>query len=79
MTCREVLPIVNGLKKEYGDRISFVRVNIHKPESRPLMEKYGFTSTPELYLVEDGKVIGAWDDLVTTAELRQAFNKALNQ
>jgi hypothetical protein len=74
-----VLPIVNGLEKEYGDRITFVRVNIHKPENRALMEQYGFTSTRELYLVVDGKVTGAWDDFVSAAELRRAFDEALKK
>jgi len=72
-----VLPIVHGLEKEYGERIDFVRVNIHNPENAALMEKYGFTSSPELYLVVDGEVVGAWDGFASAEELREAFEAVL--
>ncbi len=69
---------MHGLEREYSGRISFVRVNILLPESRPVMEKYSFSATPELYLVNgQGKVIGFWDDSVTIGDLRQAFDSAL--
>jgi hypothetical protein len=75
-----VLPIVHGLEKTYGDRITFVRVNILNPESRPLMQQFGFSATPEFYLVDgNGDIIDAWDDWVSEAELRLAFEQALNQ
>lgn len=72
-----MLPIVHGLEDDYSERIEFVRVNIHNPKNLALMEQYGFTTAPELYLVADGQVIGAWDDFVTEQELRQAFVAAL--
>jgi len=73
-----VLPIVHGLEEEYGSRITFVRVNILNPESQPLMEQYGFSATPELYLVDaQGQILGAWDETVTEEDLRQAFDEAL--
>ena len=70
---------MHGLEKEYGDRITFVRVNILNPESRALMEQYSFGATPEFYLVdEQDRIIGAWDDALTEDDLRQAFDEALN-
>jgi len=70
---------VHGLEKEYSDRITFIRVNIHKPENQPLLDQFGFTTTPELYLVNNqGKIIGAWSDGVTREELAAAFERALN-
>jgi hypothetical protein len=72
--------MVHGLEKAYGERITFIRVNILHPESAPLMEQFSFNATPEFYLVdESGRIIGAWDDELEEAELRQAFDQALKQ
>lgn len=69
---------MHGLEKEYGDRITFVRANILNPESEPLQEQYGFSVTPEFYLVDgQGQVLKFWDETVTAEELRQAFDSAL--
>jgi hypothetical protein len=72
--------MVHGLEKIYGDRITFVRVNILHSENAPLMEQFGFSATPEFYLVdEQGEIIGFWDDWVEEEDLVQAFEQALNQ
>jgi hypothetical protein len=68
---------VHGLEKEFGDRIDFVRINILDPASKPMIEKFGFSATPEFYLVDgDGRVVGFWDEAVET-DLRQAFEDIL--
>lgn len=75
-----MLPIVNGLEKEFGDRIDFIHVNILLAESRPLMEKYAFSSSPEFYLVNGrDQVLGAWDDTLTAQALKAAFEAALSR
>jgi len=72
--------MVHGLEKAYGERIAFIRVNILHPESASLMEQFSFSATPEFYLVDQGgKIIGAWDDWVSEADLRQAFDQAISQ
>jgi hypothetical protein len=69
---------VHGLEKAYAGRIEFVRVNILDKGSEPLMKLFGFSTTPELYLVGgDGKILGFWDDFVEADVLRQAFDRAL--
>jgi hypothetical protein len=75
-----VLPIVHGLEKAYDGRIDFIRVNILHPENAPLMELFSFSATPEFYLVDGGgQILGAWDEGVEEAELRQAFDLAINK
>ena len=72
------MSIVNGLEKVYGERIDFVRANIHDPKNRDLMREYGFSTTPEFYLVDaHGQVIAFWNDRVPESELRQAFDAVL--
>jgi len=69
---------VHGLEQEYGDRITFVRVNILDTNNEPLMKQFGFSATPELYLVdEQGRTIAFWDDVIEADELRRAFDQAL--
>lgn len=71
--------MVHGLEKAFGERITFVRVNILHPESAALMEQFSFSATPEFYLVdENGEIIGAWDEEVQQDDLRRAFERALD-
>jgi len=72
------MSIVNGLEKIYAGRIEFVRANIHDPQNQPLMKAYGFSATPEFYLVNrQGKIIAFWNDVIPETELRQALDAAL--
>lgn len=69
---------MRGLEKEYAGRITFVRVNILNEENRPLLERFSFSTTPELYLLDGaGRIIGFWNDNVSADELRAAFDAAL--
>ena len=69
---------MNGLKKEYGQRITFLQVNVLNPDNAPIMKQYGFGSTPEIYLVDgEDKVIGYWDEIESAADLRQRFDEVL--
>lgn len=72
------MPIVHGLQREYGERITFVRANIHLQETRALQEDLGFTLAPEFFLLDaDGGILGHWDEEVTLAQLRDAFDRVL--
>ena len=42
------------------------------------MKEFGFSATPEFYLVNpQGKIIGFWNDVVERQVLAQAFDAAL--
>jgi hypothetical protein len=72
-----VAPVVNGLMKNYTDRVRFVRVNIRHPQAAELQTLLGFNATPEFYLIDpQGRVECRWDDSVDLAELEQTI-KAL--
>ena len=69
---------MHGLQREYGERISFVRANIHFQETRVLQEELGFTLAPEFFLLDgDGRILGHWDEEVTVAQLRDTFDRVL--
>jgi hypothetical protein len=72
-----VVPIVNGLEKQYGAQIDFRRVNILDASSQALMEAYSFGTAPQLFLIDrHGKIAASWD-LATAQELSQAFDQLL--
>jgi hypothetical protein len=69
-----VVPIVNGLMKQYTDRVAFVRVNIRHPQSAELQAQLGFSATPEFYLIDpQGRVERKWDETVDVAELEKTI------
>ena len=69
---------MHGLEREYGERITFVRANIHFQETRTLQEELGFTLAPEFFLVDgNGRILGHWDEEVTIAQLRDTFDDVL--
>lgn len=71
---------MRGLEREYSGRINFIFVNILKEENEPMLEEFGFGTTPELYLLNSGgQVIGFWSDEPSADELRLAFDAALKQ
>ena len=69
---------MHGLEREYGERITFIRANIHLQETKALQEDLGFTLTPEFFLLDaDGRILGHWDEEVTVAQLRETFDRVL--
>ena len=69
---------MRGLEKEYAGRIDFVRVNVLDKNSTALINRFGFSATPELYLVNgSGKIVHFWDSEVEADELRKAFDAVL--
>ncbi len=62
---------------KYTDRVRFVRLNIHDKTTFEVQAKLGFSTTPELYLIDpQGHVERKWDESVDLAELEQTI-KAL--
>ena len=53
--CRMVSPLVDQLAEEYGDRISFVKVDVD--EEPALAQRYQVMSIPNLVLFQDGMVV----------------------
>lgn len=69
---------MRGLEREYGERIEFVHVNVLDAGSAPLMRQFGFSSTPELYLLDaSGRIVRFWDGDVQAEELKIAFDSVL--
>jgi thioredoxin-related protein len=62
-------PIVNGLETQYEGTVDFVYLNVADPAIRPVMEAYGFRSTPHFFLrAADGTVVWSQQGTVTEQE-----------
>jgi hypothetical protein len=65
---------VSGLAKTYGDRVKFVRVNIHDPKTAALQAELGFTTTPEFFLLDPkGHILHYWDEDLTIEAVGQVL------
>jgi len=65
---------VNGLRKTYGKRIKFVRVNIHDPKTIDLQTQLGFMTTPEFFLLDPaGHVVHQWAEDITADGVGQVL------
>ncbi len=65
---------MNGVLKKYTNRVRFVRVNIHGPQTLALQKQLGFSASPELYLVDPaGHVLHYWGESIDPVELEQAL------
>jgi hypothetical protein len=68
-------PVVNGLRKTYGKRIKFVRVNIHDPKTTELQTQLGFMTTPEFFLIDpEGRVVKQWAEDITVDGVGQVLD-----
>ena len=66
---------MNGLAKTYGQRIKFVRVNIHDPKTTALQTQLGFVTTPEFFLLDPGgRVVHQWAEDITGDSVAQVLD-----
>lgn len=76
--CQEVIAVFQAVEPDYRARIVFTWVNVLDANNTPLMESYGFSSPPEVYLVNpQGEVLDYWDEAPTPEDLRLALDFAL--
>lgn len=75
-----MLPIVHGLERKYGDRITFVRLNIHNPATFPLQEQLGFSVTPEFFLLDaSGAILAHWDEGLSVEGVERVLADLLDE
>jgi thioredoxin 1 len=53
--CQKMAPVMESLSKEYGGKVSFVRVDVDKNPA--LASKYEIQGIPAIKIFKDGKVV----------------------
>lgn len=69
-------PVVHGLEKEFAGRVDFLYLNIADPMNREAMRRYGFVSTPHIFLLRaDGTPIGSTQGVVPRDSLQRSLGR----
>ncbi len=75
-----MMPIVDGLKAEYGDRVDFRSLNVAQPENLAAFRAYGLRGHPSYVILKpNGQVV--WQNLgeVPREALEAGIREALGQ
>jgi thioredoxin 1 len=72
--CQGMHPVLEALKKEVGERIRIVKIDIDAPGNRSLVAQYGIRSVPTLFFFRDGKTVWKQTGAVGLDVLRKVVN-----
>ncbi|QQG43700.1 MAG: thioredoxin [Candidatus Daviesbacteria bacterium] len=67
--CKMMNPILEELKKEWGDKVEVVEINVDENPSEA--QKYGVMSIPTYVIEKDGKEIGRKIGVTSKEELNK--------
>lgn len=73
--CRIQDPILEDLKKRFGDKVEFKKIDIDKYEE--LANKYIIHAVPTLVIEKDGKIFKKYVGVTSLKELEKTINEAL--
>jgi len=73
-----VTPTVRELQKKYGREVEFVWVDIDKPVSKDVMNRYGVRGIPTVVVLDSsGAKIGQWVGLYSPETYENAIREVL--
>lgn len=73
--CRMQAPILNDLKKDLGDKVKVIKVNIDEEKNEPLAIELGIVSIPTLAIYKNGELKEKLIGLTTGSELKEVLEK----
>jgi hypothetical protein len=69
-------PVVHGLEQTWGDRITFVSLDIEDPGTGTFRRQLGFRLQPQFFLVDGGgTIVAQWFGLVEPQDFEAAFER----
>lgn len=71
--CRQISPIIHALAETYGDRVSFVKMNIDENPNTP--GRYGVRAIPTVLSLKGGEVV----QQITGARPKKAFEEMVEK
>ena len=75
--CKMMHPVLEELKKQLGEKIKIIKIDIDTPPNRPNVAKYGIQSVPTLILFKEGKLLWRQSGAMQTQQLRSIVEKYL--
>jgi thioredoxin 1 len=73
--CKAIAPTVEALEKEYGDQMTFAKVNVDENPISP--SKYGVQAIPTLIFFKNGKIAEQITGMVGKEKLEQTIKNVL--
>ena len=73
--CRQLSPIVDELAKEYGDKVTFLKLDTNANPDMPV--RYGVLGLPTLQVFVNGEVVNSMTGGRTKASLIKALREYL--
>ena len=73
--CKAIAPTIDALEKEYGDKMTFAKVNVDENPLTP--SKYGVQAIPTLIFFKNGKIADQITGMVAKEKLEEAIKGVL--
>ncbi len=73
--CKAITPTVEALEQEYGDKITFAKVNVDDNPVSP--SKYGVQAIPTLIFFKDGEIAEQITGMVAKEKLEETIKSIL--
>ena len=75
--CKMMHPVLEGLKKQLGERVKIVKIDIDTPVNRQLVNSYQVQAVPTLMLFKAGKMVWRQSGAMQATQIRQVIEKYL--
>ena len=75
--CKMMHPVLEGLKKQLGERVKIVKIDIYSPVNRQLVNSYQVQAVPTLMLFKAGKMVWRQSGAMQATQIRQVIEKYL--
>ena len=75
--CKMMHPILEEVKKQLGDKVKILKIDIDVPVNRQSVYTYQVQSVPTLMLFKDGKMLWRQSGVVQAKPLKEIIEKYL--
>ena len=75
--CKMMHPVLEGLKKQLGERVKIVKIDIDSPVNRQLVNSYQVQAVPPLMLFKAGNMVWRQSGAMQATQIRQVIEKHL--
>lgn len=75
--CRAQDPILEELRKNIGDKVEIIKVDINK--DRDIADQWNINATPTLFLLKNNNILKTYIGITSRNELEFAINNILNK
>jgi len=73
--CKAIGPVIDGLAADYGDRVTFAKMNVDDNPATP--SQYEVRAIPTLMIFKDGKVSEQATGMMPKTKIEDLIKKAL--